>query len=79
MLSYGAFDSPTYYIDITPFIPHLSDGLSHSFTINVAGMGANYTINDSWIVSGNVQVSSAISKFCERNENPTRINLDSFG
>jgi hypothetical protein len=58
MVSYGAFDSPTYYIDITPFLPHLSDGLAHNFTINVAGMGTNHSINADWIVSGNVQVAA---------------------
>lgn len=59
MLSYGAFDSPTYYIDATPFLPILSDGKSHVFTLNVVGMGANRSTNADWIVSGNVQVREA--------------------
>jgi hypothetical protein len=56
MVSYGAFDSPTYYIDATPFLPMLSDGQPHNFTLNVAGMGSDHSINNDWIVSGNVQV-----------------------
>lgn len=55
-MSYGAFDSPTYYIDVTPFLPLLSDGSAHNFTLDVVGMGANRSINADWIVSGNVQV-----------------------
>jgi hypothetical protein len=61
MVSYGAFDSPTYWIDVTPFLPLLSDGRSHNFTLNVAGMGANHSINGDWIVSGNVQVLIVIA------------------
>lgn len=56
MLSYGAFDTPTYHIDITVFLPLLSDGRPHNFTINVVGMGVNRSINADWIISGNVQV-----------------------
>ncbi|KAF8581084.1 hypothetical protein K439DRAFT_257490 [Ramaria rubella] len=56
MLSYGAFDSPSYYIDITPFVPGLCDGRSHNFTLSVVGMGTNFSINQNWIVSGNLQL-----------------------
>jgi Peptide N-acetyl-beta-D-glucosaminyl asparaginase amidase A len=65
MLSYGAFDSPTYYIDITPFVPSLCDGKPHAFTLDVAGMGANFSTNQNWIISGNLQV-------CIFNINPTQ-------
>ena len=61
MLSYGAFDSPTYYVDITPFVPSLCDGKPHTFTLDVVGMGTNFSINQNWIVSGNIQVR--ISRF----------------
>ncbi|EIN14642.1 hypothetical protein PUNSTDRAFT_124096 [Punctularia strigosozonata HHB-11173 SS5] len=56
MVSYGAFDSPTYYIDVSPFLPLLSDGVAHNFTVNVAGMGTDHSINVDWIVSGNIQL-----------------------
>lgn len=56
MVSYGAFDSPTYYVDVSAFIPKLSDGLPHTFTLDVVGIGANHTINSDWLVSGNVQI-----------------------
>jgi Peptide N-acetyl-beta-D-glucosaminyl asparaginase amidase A len=56
MLSYGAFDSPTYYVDVTPFVPSLCDGQPHTFTLDVVGMGTSFSINQNWIVSGNLQV-----------------------
>lgn len=56
MLAYGAGDSPTYTIDITPFLGTLCDDLPHNFTLDVAGMGPEHSINDNWYVSGNVQV-----------------------
>jgi hypothetical protein len=31
--SYGALDLPTYYVDLTPFIPVFVDGLPHNITI----------------------------------------------
>lgn len=55
-MSYGAADSPTYYIDISPFIGQLSDDQPHNLSIGVAGMGVNYSINSNWFVSGNVQI-----------------------
>ncbi|CAH7669339.1 peptide N-acetyl-beta-D-glucosaminyl asparaginase amidase A-domain-containing protein, partial [Phakopsora pachyrhizi] len=48
----GAFDSPTYTIDITPFVPLLADGASHNFTIVVVGQGEKGSINPQWIFSG---------------------------
>jgi hypothetical protein len=56
MAAYGALDSPTYYVDITPFLPLLSDGAPHTFSLNVIGMGANRSINSDWILSGNIQL-----------------------
>ncbi|TFK51274.1 hypothetical protein OE88DRAFT_1629573 [Heliocybe sulcata] len=58
MVSYGAFDSPTYYVDITPFLGSLcsSPSPSHNFTLTGAGMGPGQPINANWYVSGNVQV-----------------------
>ena len=59
MLSYGAFDSPTYYVDITPFVGSLCDGKPHTFTLDVVGMGTSFSINQNWIVSGNLQVRAS--------------------
>ncbi|KAI9606997.1 hypothetical protein KEM48_001653, partial [Puccinia striiformis f. sp. tritici PST-130] len=33
----GAFDAPTYILDISPFIPYLSDSKAHNFTMIVEG------------------------------------------
>ncbi|EGG02014.1 uncharacterized protein MELLADRAFT_91721 [Melampsora larici-populina 98AG31] len=54
--AYGAFDQPTYMIDITPFIPTLTDGKDHTFTLSVAGQGANHSINESFQLSGNIAI-----------------------
>ncbi|KZT30135.1 hypothetical protein NEOLEDRAFT_1054711 [Neolentinus lepideus HHB14362 ss-1] len=58
MVSYGAFDSPTYYVDITPFLGSLSSSPSptHNFTLAIVGMGPGQPVNANWYVSGNVQV-----------------------
>lgn len=55
-MSYGAGDSPTYYIDITPFLGSLTDDRTHNLSIGVVGMGFQYSINSNWLVSGNVQI-----------------------
>lgn len=54
--SYGALDLPTYFVDLTPFVPVLTDGKSHNISIDVASAESNHTINDNWFVSGNLQV-----------------------
>ncbi|KAJ7109380.1 peptide N-acetyl-beta-D-glucosaminyl asparaginase amidase A-domain-containing protein [Mycena epipterygia] len=54
--SYGALDLPTYFLDLTPFVPLLTDGEPHLFTIDVASAEANKTINQNWFVSGLLQV-----------------------
>lgn len=54
--SYGALDLPTYYIDLTPFVPILADGNPHNLTLDVVSGESNHTINQNWFVSGNVQV-----------------------
>ncbi|POW23384.1 hypothetical protein PSHT_00269 [Puccinia striiformis] len=50
----GAFDAPTYILDISPFIPYLSDSKAHNFTMIVEGQGENRSINSEWIFSGSV-------------------------
>ncbi|KAJ7449814.1 peptide N-acetyl-beta-D-glucosaminyl asparaginase amidase A-domain-containing protein [Mycena latifolia] len=54
--SYGALDLPTYFLDLTPFVPILTDGKPHLFTIDVASAEADKTILQNWFVSGLLQV-----------------------
>lgn len=54
--AYGALDIPTYPIDLTPFVPLLTDGNEHEFTIDVVSAEGNHTTLDNWFVSGVLQV-----------------------
>ncbi|KXN89258.1 Peptide-N4-(N-acetyl-beta-glucosaminyl)asparagine amidase A [Leucoagaricus sp. SymC.cos] len=54
--SYGAIDLPTYFLDVTPFVPLLVDGKAHNFTIDVVSAEADHTTLQNWFVSGNLQV-----------------------
>ncbi|EKM55501.1 uncharacterized protein PHACADRAFT_256164, partial [Phanerochaete carnosa HHB-10118-sp] len=54
--AYAALDLPTYYIDLTPFVPILSDGKPHNITLDVVSAEANHTINQNWYVTANLQV-----------------------
>jgi len=54
--SYGALDLPTYFLDLTPFVPILTDGKPHKMSLDVVSAESNHTINDNWYVSGNLQV-----------------------
>ncbi|CAK5281947.1 unnamed protein product [Mycena citricolor] len=54
--SYGAVDLPSYFLDVTPFVPLLVDGKPHNFTIDVVSAEANHAILANWFVSGNLQV-----------------------
>lgn len=49
-----AFDSPTYTIDISPFIPTLTDSLPHNFTLTVEGQGADRSAGSEWLFSGSI-------------------------
>ncbi|CAD0115492.1 unnamed protein product [Aureobasidium uvarum] len=59
-----AYDLREYEIDITPFLPYILDGKSHSFSIRVVGMDDNGgngpatlssdSINSYWLVSGKI-------------------------
>lgn len=54
----GAFEAPSFTLDITPFVPSLADGSTHNFTINVQGDGhGNQSTNTAWILSGSVGFS----------------------
>lgn len=54
-VAYGAFDQPTYYIDISPFIGTLTDDKPHEVRLDVVSAERNQSVL-SWFVSGNVQV-----------------------
>lgn len=54
--SYGALDLPTYFLDLTPFVPVLADGKPHNISLDVVSAESNHTINANWYVSGNLQV-----------------------
>ncbi|KAI0273633.1 peptide N-acetyl-beta-D-glucosaminyl asparaginase amidase A-domain-containing protein [Gloeopeniophorella convolvens] len=54
--SYGAIDLPTYHIDLTPFVPILTDGEPHNITLDVASAEPDHAINQNWFVSGLLQV-----------------------
>lgn len=54
--SFGAYNQPNYYIDITPFVGTLTDEKAHSFKLQVSSAEKNHTIDASWFISGNVQV-----------------------
>jgi len=54
--SYGAVDLPTYYVDLTPFVPILANAQPHNITLDVVSAESNHTINDNWFVSGNIQI-----------------------
>ncbi|KAF9264679.1 hypothetical protein L218DRAFT_998188 [Marasmius fiardii PR-910] len=54
--SYGAVDLPTYFLDLTPFVPVLTDGKPHVFTIDVASAEDDHMTLQNWFVSGVLQV-----------------------
>ena len=54
--SYGALDLPTYFLDITPFAPLVSDGQPHTISLDVASAETDHSINQNWFVSGLVQI-----------------------
>ncbi|KAF9532985.1 peptide N-acetyl-beta-D-glucosaminyl asparaginase amidase A-domain-containing protein [Crepidotus variabilis] len=54
--SYGAQDLPTYFLDVTPFVPLLSDGKPHNFSIDVASAEDDKGILQNWYLSGVLHV-----------------------
>lgn len=58
--SYGALDLPTYFLDLTPFVPMLSDGRPHEITLAVSSGEGNPTIASNWFLTGLVQVMRPI-------------------
>lgn len=57
LTSYGAYDAPTYWVDITPFLPVLLvHGTQHNVTLRVSGQGTSPSFNFNWFLSGSVHV-----------------------
>lgn len=50
-VAYGAFDQPTYYIDVSPFLGSLTDDQEHEFRLNVVSAERNQSVL-SWFISG---------------------------
>jgi hypothetical protein len=63
--SYGALDLPTYFLDLTPFVPILTDGKPHAISLDVASAENNHAINQNWYLSAALQV------FTDTSSNPT--------
>ncbi|KAJ7642299.1 peptide N-acetyl-beta-D-glucosaminyl asparaginase amidase A-domain-containing protein [Mycena rosella] len=61
---YGAYDQPTYWVDISPFIPVLLDEhVNHTVTLRVVGQGITApSFNSDWFVSGSIHVRTGSSK-----------------
>ncbi|KAG8725364.1 hypothetical protein FRC09_001168 [Ceratobasidium sp. 395] len=59
LASYGAYNQPTYFVDITPFLPTLTDSAAHNITLSVVGQGLSppHSIHSNWFVSGNVRLA----------------------
>lgn len=55
-VAFGAYDQPTYYIDISPFLGQLTDDAEHEIQLKVVSAEQSQEIDASWFVSGNVQV-----------------------
>lgn len=55
MVAYGAFDQPTYTMDLTAFLPLLLDGRAHCVSLAVVSGERNGSISSSWFLSGNIQ------------------------
>ncbi|UZJ54798.1 hypothetical protein CBS101457_004118 [Exobasidium rhododendri] len=54
-VAFGAYDQPTYLIDISPFLGSLSDDSEHQFQLKVVSAERNQSVL-SWFISGNIQV-----------------------
>ncbi|KAF9263063.1 hypothetical protein L218DRAFT_973246 [Marasmius fiardii PR-910] len=63
LTAYGTYDAPTYWIDVTPFLPVLlAQDTTHNVTLKVVGQGQNPTINSNWFVSGSLHLRTGRSK-----------------
>jgi hypothetical protein len=64
IVAYGAYDTPTYNVDLTPFIPMLADGKHHVITLDVVSDEVDHTVNPNWYLSGNIQVRPFLLILC---------------
>ncbi|EJD44080.1 hypothetical protein AURDEDRAFT_88290 [Auricularia subglabra TFB-10046 SS5] len=72
IVSYPAMDLVTYFVDLTPFIPVLTDGVSHNVSIDVISAETDHAIDQNWFVSGNIQV------FLDYSSKPTTGRMISY-
>jgi hypothetical protein len=63
---------PTYFLDLTPFVPVLTDRKPHNISLDVVSAESNHTINANWYVSGNLQVVT------DSSSNPTTGNITKY-
>ncbi|KAK0563257.1 hypothetical protein OC861_004897 [Tilletia horrida] len=54
--AFGAYNQPTYLVDVTPFIGTLTDGKDHTFDLVVQSADRNGSYPQGWFLSGNLQV-----------------------
>ncbi|KAE8210537.1 hypothetical protein CF327_g5601 [Tilletia walkeri] len=54
--AFGAYNQPTYLVDITPFIGTLTDSKPHTFDLLVQSADRNGSYPQGWFLSGNLQV-----------------------
>ncbi|KAG6897578.1 hypothetical protein C0992_000166 [Termitomyces sp. T32_za158] len=70
--AYGALDLPSYFLDVTPFVPLLIDGKPHEFSIDVVSAEDDHTILQNWYVSGLLQVIT------DSSSEPTTGNITAY-
>ncbi|GAA6035371.1 hypothetical protein JCM8097_008839 [Rhodosporidiobolus ruineniae] len=56
LASLRAFDIPSLFVDLSPFIPTLTDGKSHNISFKVLGQGEGGTVNDHWFITGALHI-----------------------
>ncbi|KAJ8489655.1 hypothetical protein ONZ45_g13499 [Pleurotus djamor] len=70
LTSFGAYDQPTYWVSITPFLPLLlsqsKSKIPHTITLKVQGQGKDPSINSNWFVSGSVHIKTGKTKVTGR-------------
>ncbi|KAJ8521749.1 hypothetical protein ONZ45_g1592 [Pleurotus djamor] len=70
LTSFGAYDQPTYWVSISPFLPLLlsqsKSNIPHTITLKVQGQGKSPSINSNWFVSGSVHIKTGKTKVTGR-------------
>ncbi|GAA5862864.1 hypothetical protein JCM8547_006573 [Rhodosporidiobolus lusitaniae] len=52
LASLRAFDIPSFFVDVTPFLPSLTNGQPHKISFSVYGQGENGSVNNNWFITG---------------------------